>query len=475
MSFSARFLRTTLTAALLCAALTVSAAAMNYGSGVVGASALHLRESASTGARILTTLSKGTEVVVLEDQKDGWYKVESDGTVGYMSADYLSVTPTIHTGTVNTDGYSLNMRSGPGTDYIKVESVPYGTSLIISGSENGWYKTSYNGVSGYVSSDYIKMDNAASEGTPAQTVTERIGTLNTNGAPLNLRSGPGTDYDMLTTIPADAELTITGTESGWYKTSYDGVSGYVSGDYVTLTDKTPAEPEPSTGTLKTDGVSLNMRSGPGTDFDKLTAIPADAVLTITGTENGWYKTSYNGAAGYVSSDYVVLSSSTSGSSSSSGNKSTTSNNTTSGTSSSSGSSTSANNSSSSSSSDLGSQIVAYAKKFLGIPYVYGANGPSAYDCSSFTQTVFAHFGYSLNRSAAGQYKNGTAIELSQVRPGDILLWRSYGSSKTATHVGIYIGNNMYIHASSTGGCITINDMDYGSNARYLVGVRRIIN
>ena len=121
------------------------------------------------------------------------------------------------------------------------------------------------------------------------------------------------------------------------------------------------------------------------------------------------------------------------------------------------------------------QVVAYAKEFLGIKYVYGANGPSSYDCSSFTQAVYKKFGYSLNRSAAGQYSNGTAISLSQVKPGDLLVWRAYGSSSTATHVGIYVGNNMYIHASSTIGCITISNMSYGANVRELVGVRRILN
>lgn len=478
MSHFARFLRTTLTATLLCAVLTVSAAALNYGSGVVNASALHLRETPGTGTTILTTVIKGTEVVVMENQTDGWYKVNLDGTVGYMSADYLSVTQSTYTDILNTDGFSLNLRSGPGTNYNKVESIPSGAALIITGIQDGWYETSYNGVKGYVSSDYVKLtdDSAEEPSTTEKPVKIDLGsgTPNTNGISLNMRSGPGTNYDMIDSIPFGATLKITAEENGWYKTSYEGNEGYVSSDYITLIE---TEPEPSTGTLNTDGASLNLRSGPGTNFDKLTTIPADAVLTITDNEDGWYKVSYGGAAGYVSSDYVVLSSASNGSSSSNKGSSSNSNSSSSnsGSSNSGSSSTSANAGSTSSGSSLGSQIVSYAKQFLGIPYVYGANGPRSYDCSSFTQTVFKHFGYTLNRSAAGQYKNGTAIELSQVKPGDILLWRSYGSSKTATHVGIYIGNNMYIHASSSGGCITINDMSYGTNARYLVGVRRIID
>ena len=66
------------------------------------------------------------------------------------------------------------------------------------------------------------------------------------------------------------------------------------------------------------------------------------------------------------------------------------------------------------------------------------------------------------------------MDLSNIQVGDIICWKAYGSSKAATHVGIYIGNGQYIHASTTGSTVRINDMDYGSNSRYVVGVRRII-
>lgn len=373
MNHSARFLRTTLTAALLCVSLAVSASALTYGTGTVTGDTLRLRAEANTTSSILTTVVKGTQVVVLENQVNGWYKVDVSGSVGYMSADYLSVTvqadTNLGTGTLNTDGASLNLRSGPGTSYSKVASIPANAILTITGIENGWYKTSYNGSEGYVSSDYITLSTSSSAETTATepTNTTRTGILNTNGSSLNLRSGPGTGYSKVASIPAGAVLTITAEESGWYKTSYNGKTGYVSADYITLVDSASAA-----------------------------------------------------------------------------------------------------------NSDLAAQVIAYAKQFMGLPYVYGAAGPNSFDCSGYTSYVYKHFGYSLNRSAAGQYSNGTPIDLSQIQPGDLILWRAYGSSKTATHVGIYIGNNQYIHASSTGKCITINDMDYGTNSRYVVGVRRIL-
>lgn len=372
MNHSARFLRTTLTAALLCVSLVVSASALTYGTGTVTGDSLRLRAESNTTSSILTTVTKGTQVVVLENQVNGWYKVDISGTVGYMSADYLSVTvqtdTNLGTGILNTDGSSLNLRSGPGTSFRKVASIPANAVLNITGIENGWYKTSYNGNEGYVSSDYITLSS-----------------------------------------PSAAENTITKEDS-----------------------------TTRTGVLNTNGSSLNLRSGPGTGYNKVTSIPASAVLTITSEESGWYKTSYNGKVGYVSADYITIVDSAA------------------------------------TNTDLAAQVIAYAKQFMGRPYIYGASGPNSFDCSGFTSYVFKHFGYSLNRSAAGQYSNGTPIDLSQIQPGDLILWRAYGSSKTATHVGIYIGNNQYIHASSTGKCITINDMDYGTNSRYVVGVRRIL-
>ncbi len=468
MKRSAHILRTALTAAFLCALLTIAASAAAYGTGTVTGDSLRLRAAASTSSSVLATVSRGTRVTVLEDRANGWYKVEYNGAVGYMSADYLAVTASaLGTGTLNTDGASLNLRSGPGTSYSKVVSIPADAVLTITGQENGWYKTSYNGKDGYVCADYITLSSAeqapaASNSATADSV--HTGTLNTDGASLNLRSGPGTSYSKVVSIPADAALTITGEENGWYKTSYNGQAGYVSADYITITtaaasgaadsaanasDSAAANSTDRLGVLNTEGSSLNLRSGPGTGYDKVVSIPAGAILTITSQESGWYKTTYNGSTGYVCADYITLVASAEEASSAAA--------------------------ANAASAALAAQVIAYAKQFLGLPYVYGAEGPNSFDCSGFTQYVFKHFGYSLNRSAAGQYSNGTAVELSQIQPGDLILWRSYGSSKTATHVGIYIGNDQYIHASSTGKCITINDMDYGTNSRYIVGVRRILS
>lgn len=121
-----------------------------------------------------------------------------------------------------------------------------------------------------------------------------------------------------------------------------------------------------------------------------------------------------------------------------------------------------NNSNSSNSSNYGSissdnDVVNYAQKFLGTPYVYGGNSlTEGIDCSGFTQQVYAHFGVTLPRTADAQSKVGTTVNgLSNAKPGDLLFFENDGDS-ALDHVAIYMGGGKRIHASSAKGYITID-------------------
>ncbi|MDD4797311.1 MAG: peptidoglycan-binding protein [Eubacteriales bacterium] len=109
-------------------------------------------------------------------------------------------------------------------------------------------------------------------------------------------------------------------------------------------------------------------------------------------------------------------------------------------------------SSSKASLSMGQQIVEYAKNFLGIPYVYGAESPSVgFDCSGLTWYVLKHFGISAPRSSTGYASAGTAVSsMADAQPGDILCFRN-----PVGHVGIYVGNGLYLHAPQTGEVVKI--------------------
>jgi peptidoglycan DL-endopeptidase CwlO len=95
-------------------------------------------------------------------------------------------------------------------------------------------------------------------------------------------------------------------------------------------------------------------------------------------------------------------------------------------------------------------VIANAKQYLGVPYVWGGSTPSGFDCSGFVSYVYRSVGISLPRTSRDQQNVGTRISLSQVQPGDLVFQGS-----PAYHVGIYIGGGQYIHAPQTGDVVKI--------------------
>ena len=105
-----------------------------------------------------------------------------------------------------------------------------------------------------------------------------------------------------------------------------------------------------------------------------------------------------------------------------------------------------------------SAIVAYAKQYVGNPYVYGGTSlTNGADCSGFVMRVYEQFGISTGRNTRQQANNGREISLSEVQPGDLLF---YGSGGEISHVGIYMGDNKIVHAANKNLGITIGRSDY---------------
>lgn len=101
-------------------------------------------------------------------------------------------------------------------------------------------------------------------------------------------------------------------------------------------------------------------------------------------------------------------------------------------------------------------VIAYASNFLGTPYVWGGTSPNpGFDCSGFTQYVYAHFGVSLGRTTYDQINDGSEVSRDQLQPGDLVF---FGTRSNPHHMGIYVGNGAYIHAPHTGDVIKISPM-----------------
>lgn len=279
------------------------------------------------------------------------------------------------------------------------------------------------------------------------------GTVTTQGSPLRLRAEASTEGEVLDKLPNGTQLEVLAVlEDGWYQVSYQGVNGYVSAAFLTveeevdeLQEEPVAEsdaPVPLAAQPEEDGKSyvrvvegpLNIRTGPGTGYDKAGKLYTGRVVEVLELADGWYKVEN----GYISAEYVVEA-----------------------------------DASEAQASGRAQEIVDYALQYLGCRYVYGGSSPKGFDCSGFTSYVYKQFGVKLNRTASGQLNNGYAVSRGELQPGDLVMFRA-GGSKPASHVGLYIGNGQFVHSSAPGVGVVIDSLGSSYYSRTYVGARRVL-
>lgn len=123
------------------------------------------------------------------------------------------------------------------------------------------------------------------------------------------------------------------------------------------------------------------------------------------------------------------------------------------------------------SSSKANAVISTAKSLIGVPYVWGGQAPSGFDCSGFTQYVLKKHGISVPRTAAEQYTTGTSVSKSNLRVGDLVFFTTYKAG--ASHLGFYLGNGNFIHASSSKG-VTISSLSSSYYSSHYIGARRVI-
>ncbi len=118
------------------------------------------------------------------------------------------------------------------------------------------------------------------------------------------------------------------------------------------------------------------------------------------------------------------------------------------------------------------KLLPLAKKYIGVPYQFGGSSEKGFDCSGFTRYVMNEFDVKLARTTSEQYKQGKPVKKNDLRVGDLVFFETY--KKGASHAGIYIGNNLFIHADSSKGVsiAKLNDSSYWG-PRY-IGARRVL-
>ncbi len=117
------------------------------------------------------------------------------------------------------------------------------------------------------------------------------------------------------------------------------------------------------------------------------------------------------------------------------------------------------------------RVLEIAHRYLGRPYRYGGSSSRGFDCSGFALHVYRSVGVRLPHSASAQARLGKPVPRSQLQPGDLVFFRTRG--RRISHVGIYIGNGRFIHASSARGRVRIDSLNTGYYQRRYVCARRI--
>ncbi|HOA83194.1 MAG TPA: LysM peptidoglycan-binding domain-containing protein [Thermodesulfovibrio thiophilus] len=119
------------------------------------------------------------------------------------------------------------------------------------------------------------------------------------------------------------------------------------------------------------------------------------------------------------------------------------------------------------------RLILFAKKMLHLPYRFGGNSFSGLDCSFFVKKVYSMVGVNLPRSAREQFTVGIPVSKSELQPGDLVFFKTY--ARFPSHVGIYIGDNLFIHASSRSKKITIDSLEAPYYISRFIGAKRIID
>jgi len=281
------------------------------------------------------------------------------------------------------------------------------------------------------------------------------GAANVNGTRVRIRSGPSLEHDILTHVNSgDIVVIIERTNSEWYKVNFHGTIGYIS---VPLLER-EREAANFTARGRVSGNVVNMRVRPNLSSSVLVSHNNGTEMNIIGINDGWYKVEHGSHTGYIRSDLMTLlpdGASSSGSSSA-------------------GTRSAASSSTPSQNLPLGQQVADYGVSFVGTGYKWAGNSPSTgFDCSGFVVYVMRHYGISVTRTSSGQYRdNGTHVDKSDLIPGDLVFFSSNGHS--VTHVGIYIGNGKFVHASGTRVGVVISNLNSSYYTRVWWGAKRVI-
>lgn len=267
-------------------------------------------------------------------------------------------------------------------------------------------------------------------------LAENLGAAEVTAEALNFRTAPGLDSEILDAAPKGTVVLVLAAEGSWRHVRWDGREGYMSASY--LTELGEAAMDLGGGTLTGDGV--RFRDGPSTGSGVLRYLFRGDRVQVTGVSGPWYRVTLDGDTGYLYSDYVSLDASAD-------------------------------------SRDAGAlieEIIASAEAQKGVAYQWGGETPEeGFDCSGLMYYSFLGSGVSMNRTAATQYSQGKSVARDELLRGDLVFFAS-PTGWNISHVGLYLGDGQFLHASSGAGKVIVSSLSSRYYDTYYYGARRLL-
>ena len=339
----------------------------------------------------------------------------------------------------------------------------------VEGEGGSWYRIQSGSVNGFIKSQYFITGQEAE--TLAQSIGREFVTVSVDN--LRLREEPNLTSNVLTMVSSGSRYVVQGDEVDFYKVEVDAdLIGYIAKSYckvevefdqaVSLEEERQKLEEEAQRKRDAQTAIANLEQTIKVEENKDVIIPANpaqsddsAITSAPSANTAQNSQAQSPSSGQNSSDSKSAASAPGKTNSSNSSSQIGSSGPSSGTVS---SPVAGPGSSAAVVSATRTAIVAYAKQFLGNPYVYGGTSlTNGADCSGFTQSVFAHFGITTGRSSRDQAAQGKEISMSAIQPGDLLF---YASGSYINHVAIYIGDGKIIHSSNPTTGITITKYNY---------------
>lgn len=304
---------------------------------------------------------------------------------------------------------------------------------------------------------------------PSETKVKSVGRVLEKDVPLFF--DPTEESNVYILLPLDAIVSVIEDLDDWFRVSYNDCTGFIPPEYIELLKYDEAFE--TYGVVDAEEMSLLKEADGGSEV--LATLKDGDRVEVTGLDNGWFAVRSGDKTGYVTGDDLDLTMDKEApapkaaakpaakKAAATDEKKTDE-----------GSSEQASTETAAVSSGSGSAVVDFAMQYLGVPYAYGGTSGSGFDCSGFTMYVYSNFGVSLAHGATPQLNNGTAVSQSELQPGDLVFFfGTYNTSSAASHVGIYVGGNQFIHASTSRGVI-ISSLGESYYANRYLTARRVL-